>query len=73
MSPWSLRHVRRAISLGAFADCIRAQDMKGGGVEHGARFFSQPTCHHAPEVYGGMRESQAAKLLRDFFCAALIS
>jgi tRNA(Arg) A34 adenosine deaminase TadA len=46
-----------------------AQDMKGGGVEHGARFFSQPTCHHAPEVYGGMRESQAAKLLRDFFLA----
>lgn len=46
-----------------------ASDPKGGGVEHGARFFSQPTCHHAPEVYGGFRESEAAALLRDFFQA----
>jgi tRNA(Arg) A34 adenosine deaminase TadA len=46
-----------------------AEDIKGGGVEHGPRFFSQPTCHHAPEVYGGLRESEAAKLLRDFFLA----
>jgi tRNA(Arg) A34 adenosine deaminase TadA len=46
-----------------------APDPKGGGVEHGARFFSQPTCHHAPEVYGGLRESEAAELLRDFFQA----
>ena len=44
-----------------------ASDPKGGGVEHGARFFSQATCHHAPEVYGGIRESEAATLLRDFF------
>jgi tRNA(adenine34) deaminase len=44
-----------------------AGDPKGGGVEHGPRFFSQPTCHHAPEVYGGIRESEAAELLRGFF------
>jgi tRNA(adenine34) deaminase len=46
-----------------------ANDPKGGAVEHGARFFAQPTCHHAPEVYGGMRESEAAELLRSFFQA----
>ena len=34
-----------------------AADPKGGGVEHGARIFSQPTCHHAPEVYGGIEEA----------------
>jgi tRNA(adenine34) deaminase len=44
-----------------------ADDPKGGGVEHGPRFFSQPTCHHAPDVYGGIRESEAAAMLRDFF------
>lgn len=44
-----------------------AADPKGGGVEHGARIFAQPTCHHAPEVYGGLRESEAAELLRAFF------
>ena len=44
-----------------------ADDPKGGGVEHGPRFFSQPTCHHAPEVYGGLRASESAILLRDFF------
>jgi len=44
-----------------------AGDPKGGGVEHGARVFSQPTCHHAPEVYGGIEESRAAALLRAFF------
>ena len=44
-----------------------APDEKGGGVEHGPRIFAQPTCHHAPEVYGGMDESRAATLLRDFF------
>lgn len=44
-----------------------APDPKGGGVEHGARVFSQPTCHHAPEVYGGFREDEAAALLRAFF------
>jgi tRNA(adenine34) deaminase len=46
-----------------------AADLKGGAVEHGPRFFSQPTCHHAPEVYGGIGESAAAALLKDFFRA----
>lgn len=46
-----------------------ASDPKGGAVEHGPRFFVQPTCHHAPEIYGGIRESEAAALLRDFFQA----
>jgi tRNA(adenine34) deaminase len=46
-----------------------AEDPKGGAVDHGARFFAQPTCHHAPEVYGGIRASEAAALLRDFFQA----
>jgi tRNA(adenine34) deaminase len=44
-----------------------AHDPKGGAVENGVRFFHQPTCHHAPEVYGGIRESEAARLLQDFF------
>jgi tRNA(Arg) A34 adenosine deaminase TadA len=44
-----------------------AYDPKGGGVEHGARFFQQPTCHHAPEVYGGLEESRASELLVKFF------
>ena len=44
-----------------------AGDPKGGGVEHGARIFSQPTCHHAPELYGGFEEARAAALLRNFF------
>ncbi|MGG5888389.1 nucleoside deaminase [Falsiroseomonas sp. HC035] len=44
-----------------------AYDPKGGGVEHGPRIFTQPTCHHAPEVVGGVRESESAALLRDFF------
>ncbi|MFD1355838.1 nucleoside deaminase [Methylorubrum suomiense] len=44
-----------------------ARDPKGGGVEHGPRVFNQPTCHHAPEVYSGFRESEAAALLRGFF------
>ncbi len=46
-----------------------ASDPKGGGVEHGARVFAQPTCHHAPEVYGGIGESAAAALLKGFFAA----
>jgi tRNA(adenine34) deaminase len=46
-----------------------ASDAKGGAVENGPRFFSQPTCHHAPEVYGGVRESEAAEMLRAFFAA----
>ena len=44
-----------------------ASDPKGGGVEHGPRIFSQPTCHHAPEVYGGIEEVRAGALLREFF------
>jgi tRNA(adenine34) deaminase len=44
-----------------------AADVKGGAVEHGPRFFSQATCHHAPEIYGGIGEEPAAALLRDFF------
>ena len=46
-----------------------ALDPKGGGVEHGACFFDQPTCHHRPEVYGGLCEREAAQLLQDFFVA----
>lgn len=46
-----------------------AEDPKGGAVEHGPRFFGQPTCHHAPEVYGGIGEREAAALLRSFFAA----
>ena len=46
-----------------------APDPKGGAVEHGPRFFQQPTCHHAPEVVGGLSEGQAASLLKDFFAA----
>jgi tRNA(Arg) A34 adenosine deaminase TadA len=44
-----------------------AADPKGGAVEHGPRFFNQATCHHRPDVYGGLREGEAAALLRDFF------
>ncbi|MCU0818946.1 MAG: nucleoside deaminase [Beijerinckiaceae bacterium] len=44
-----------------------ASDPKGGGVEHGPRVFSHPTCHHTPEVYSGIRESEAAVMLRAFF------
>jgi tRNA(adenine34) deaminase len=44
-----------------------APDEKGGAAEHGVRFFASRACHHAPEVYGGIAETQAAALLRDFF------
>ena len=46
-----------------------APDPKSGGVEHGPRFFAQPTCHHAPEIYGGIRASEAATMLTAFFMA----
>jgi tRNA(adenine34) deaminase len=46
-----------------------APDPKGGAVEHGARFFAQPCCHHAPEIYGGIREGEAVKMLKAFFLA----
>jgi tRNA(Arg) A34 adenosine deaminase TadA len=44
-----------------------ADDEKGGAVEHGPRLYQQPTCHHAPDVYGGIGHSEAVSLLRDFF------
>jgi tRNA(adenine34) deaminase len=46
-----------------------ANDPKGGAVENGVRYFSQATCHHRPEVYGGINESECAVLLKDFFQA----
>jgi len=46
-----------------------AADPKGGAVENGVRFFTQPTCHHRPELYGGMGEREASALLKDFFGA----
>jgi tRNA(Arg) A34 adenosine deaminase TadA len=50
-------------------DALRfaAEDPKGGGVVHGARIFAQPTCHHRPDVLGGIGEEDAAALLREFF------
>jgi len=44
-----------------------AEDPKGGGVDNGVRFYAQPTCHHAPEVYSGFNEIQSAEMLRAFF------
>ena len=44
-----------------------AYDPKGGGVDHGPRIYGQPTCHHQPEVVGGLEEVRAAELLRRFF------
>lgn len=44
-----------------------ASDPKGGAVEHGPRFFTQPTCHHAPEVYDGIRASESSEMLKEFF------
>ena len=46
-----------------------AYDPKGGGVDHGPQIFRQPTCHHAPEVYGGMAEEEASAILKGFFKA----
>ena len=46
-----------------------APDPKGGAVEHGPRFFEQPSCHHAPEVIGGVGDARAAALLKEFFAA----
>ena len=50
-----------------YAVWFGAEDPKGGGVVHGARFFSQPTCHHRPDVLGGIGEAEGAALLKDFF------
>jgi tRNA(adenine34) deaminase len=44
-----------------------AEDPKGGGVVHGARIFTQPTCHHRPDVLGGIGEAESAALLQEFF------
>lgn len=55
----SFARIRR-LYYGAF-------DPKGGGVEHGPRLYAQPSCHHAPEVYGGIEETRAGELLRGFF------
>jgi tRNA(Arg) A34 adenosine deaminase TadA len=57
----SFARIRR-LYFGAF-------DEKGGAVEHGPRFFAQPTCHHAPDIYGGIDETRAAALLKRFFAA----
>ena len=46
-----------------------AYDPKGGAVDHGPRFFTQPTCHHAPEIIGGIEEQKAGELLKKFFAA----
>jgi tRNA(adenine34) deaminase len=57
-----------AIALARIARLyFAAADPKGGAVLHGPRLFAQPTCHHAPEIYSGMAEEEAAALLRDFF------
>lgn len=57
----SLFRIRRLV-FGAY-------DPKGGGVEHGARVFDASSCHHRPEIVGGVRESESAALLRQFFAA----
>ena len=46
-----------------------AEDPKGGAVDKGVRLFDQPTCHHRPEVYGGILETRCSELLKDFFAA----
>lgn len=59
-----------AISLARIARLYYgARDPKGGAVEHGPRVFAQPTCHHAPEIYAGIGESEAGEMLRAFFRA----
>ncbi|HEX6741244.1 MAG TPA: nucleoside deaminase [Sphingomicrobium sp.] len=57
-----------AIALARFNELrFGAEDPKGGGVVHGARIFTQPTCHHRPDVLGGIGEAESAELLRGFF------
>lgn len=61
MCAGAIAHARlRRLIFGAY-------DPKGGGVEHGARVFDRPTCHHRPEIIGGVRESESSALLRAFF------
>ncbi|WPZ35767.1 nucleoside deaminase [Thalassobaculum sp. OXR-137] len=63
MCAQAIAHARiRRLTFGAY-------DPKGGGVEHGPRIFTQPTCHHRPEVIGGVEETAASLLLKDFFAA----
>ena len=63
MCAQAIAHARiRRLVFGAY-------DPKGGGVEHGARVFGQPTCHHRPEVVGGVEETAAGEMLRAFFAA----
>lgn len=63
MCAGAIAHARiRRVYFGAY-------DPKGGAVEHGPRLFHQPTCHHAPEVVGGLEEREAAELLKAFFQA----
>ncbi len=57
-----------AIALARLSELrFAAEDPKGGGVVHGARIFGLPTCHHRPDVLGGIGEAEAAMQLRDFF------
>ena len=57
----ALSHARvRRLYYGAY-------DPKGGGVDHGPRLYDHSTCHHRPEVYGGLQESRCAQILKDFF------
>jgi len=57
-----------AIAVARLAELrFGAEDPKGGGVMHGPRIFSQPTCHHRPDVLGGIGEEESAQLLRSFF------
>lgn len=59
-----------AISLARIGKLnFAAEDPKGGGVIHGARIFTQPTCHHRPEVFSGIGEAEAAAMLKAFFAA----
>jgi len=63
MCAQAIAHARiRRLYFGAY-------DPKGGGVDHGARIFTQPTCHHRPEVVGGVMERECGALLRAFFAA----
>jgi len=63
MCAGAIAHARvRRVIYGAY-------DPKGGGVDHGARVFNHPTCHHKPEVVGGVGASRAEAMLKDFFAA----
>ena len=68
---WLIGHEGSALLRGPFARIRRlyygAADPKGGAVDNGVQFFASPTCHHRPEVYGGLAEAEASVLLKDFF------